>query len=92
MKKIPKDIEPIIKITPALCLYVKKQWKNKFEAQLDKLENKFLSEYTFNNQYAEFRYNGYVYQFFDDRIRFRSLKETNEKEILEKDFKNIKYY
>jgi hypothetical protein len=91
MKTINKSIKPIIDIAPALSLYVSKGWINRFETQLEKLEWKHFSSYKFNDEFAEFRYDGYYYAIFDDRIRYRSLKEAKFHEIRSKDYTQINY-
>jgi len=91
MKTIDKSMKPIMEIVSALSLYVSKGWINRFETQLEKLEWKHFSSYKFNDEFAEFRYDGYYYAIFDDRIRYRSLKEAKFYEILSKNYTQVNY-
>jgi hypothetical protein len=84
-------MKPIMEMASALSLYVSKGWINRFETQLEKLEWKHLSSYNFNDEFAEFRYDGYYYAIFDDRIRYRSLKEAKFHEILSKNYTQVNY-
>ena len=84
-------MKPVIEIASALSLYVAKGWINRFEAQLEKLEWKYFSGYSFDKGFAEFRYDGYYYAIFDDRIRYRSLKEAKLYELRIKDFDSVNF-
>ena len=91
MKSLDRKMESVIKICPALLLYVTKGWKSRFDTQLDKLEFQRLSNYKFDQGYGEFRYDGFMYKVFDDRIIYRSLSSIDEHTIKKNQFANLQY-
>lgn len=91
MKKLDLRMEPILTISSALVLYVAKGWKTRFDTQLDKLNFQKLSNYRFGQGYGEFRYDGFLYKIFDDKIIYRSLNSIDEYTIKKDKLVEVKY-
>ncbi len=91
MKTLDTKMKAIMEMSSALMLYVAKGWKVRFDTQLDKLEFQRLSNYKFDQGYGEFRYDGFMYKVFDDRIIYRSLSSVDEHIIKHNQLKNIQY-
>ena len=89
MKKLDKRMKPVIEISSALMMYAAKEWKVKFDTQLDKLDINKLSGYKFGGGYAEFRYDGFLYKIISDRITYRSLNSVDEYILKKEKFSEI---
>ncbi len=92
MKTLNSKMEPVMVLAPALSMYRSKGWINRFETQLDKLERQRFSNCAHYEEFTEFRYDGFYYAVFDDRVKYRSLSETRFYEIHKKEFTNVNYF